>query len=44
VSFTGDAHPPSSPVADIARLHGLGVRPRLVREVIATHLAAGNRE
>jgi nucleoside-diphosphate-sugar epimerase len=44
VSFTGDAHPPPSAVADIGRLRGLGVTPRRVREVIAAHLAASGGE
>jgi len=38
VTFTGEANPPPPPGADIARLRGLGVDPRPVREVIARHL------
>ena len=39
VRFTGDADPPSSPSADIARLAALGVAPRPVMDVIGRYLS-----
>jgi UDP-glucose 4-epimerase len=38
VSFTGDAAPPAPPNAEVARLAGLGVHARPVKDVVAAYL------
>lgn len=39
VRFTGDAHPPASPSADVTRLMALGVAPRPVEDVVRRYLS-----
>lgn len=44
VAFTGVTNPASPPCADIAKLRGLGITPRPVREVVREYLSSeGNR-
>ena len=38
ISFTGDAEPPAPPIASIARLLSLGVKPRGVKDVVRAYL------